>query len=212
MPAIPSALLEGKLWHSLNLSFLINISELSFGYVIWSWIQKSVLQFWLGFNYTTAAFQSLRKLLSTTLDFGCFWKDHLEFFGACKCAPHLSVRCFKSQALLKVQVNVPHPWGQNWEHPPFQKTPRKGAVSSRFSNTQGSCIQAGFVQCSVICDLRRKLNKVIELPRNIILKSPCKFHSVTLWCWVTSIQHQLDQVSMTLPLDGLGVQKHQKIQ
>lgn len=124
----------------------------------------------------------------------------------------LSVRCFKSQALLKVQVNVPHPWGQNWEHTPFQKTPRKGAVSSRFSNTQGSCIQAGFVQCSVICDLRRKLNKVIELPRNIILKSPCKFHSVTLWCWVTSIQHQLDQVSMTLPLDGLGVQKHQKIQ
>lgn len=85
----PFSTLERKtMWNSLNLIFLINISELSFGHVVWSCIQKCVFQFWLGFYYTTAAFQSLRKFLGTTLDFRSFWFHLLKrspgIFGACK--------------------------------------------------------------------------------------------------------------------------------
>lgn len=171
-----STLERKTLWHLLNLIFLINISELSFGYVVWS--RNLCFSFGLGSITPQQHFNHWWKFLATTVDFRCFWKDHLEFLVPAS----LSVRC---QALLKVWVNVLHPWGQNWDHPPFQKTQRKGAVSSGFSNTQGSCIQAMFVQCSMIHGLRRKLNKVIKLPRNISKKSPCKFHSVTLWCWAT---------------------------
>lgn len=59
-----STLERKTVWHSLNLIFLINISELTVGYVLWSCVQKSVFQFWLGFNYTTVAFQSLQAFHS----------------------------------------------------------------------------------------------------------------------------------------------------